>query len=46
MTTDPRKEQFEKLFRTMYPKVKNFAARLLSSDEDAEDIAQDIFVKL
>lgn len=30
----------------MYPKVKNFAARLLCSEDDAEDIAQDIFVKL
>lgn len=46
MTKDSRQEQFEELFRTMYPKVKNFAAKLLCSEDDAEDIAQDIFVKL
>lgn len=46
MATPSRQEQFEQLFRTMYPKVKNFAAKLLCSEDDAEDIAQDIFVKL
>lgn len=46
MTKNSRRKQFEELFRTMYPKVKNFAARLLCSEDDAEDIAQDIFVKL
>lgn len=40
------KEKFEALFRTMYPKVKAFAAKILQSEDDAEDIAEDIFVKL
>lgn len=46
MTKGSRQQQFEELFRTMYPKVKNFATMLLCSEDDAEDIAQDIFVKL
>lgn len=46
MTKGSRQKQFEELFLTMYPKVKNFAARLLCSEDDAEDIAQDIFVKI
>lgn len=41
-----RKRKFEELFRTMFPKVKAFAQKILQSEDDAEDIAQDIFVKL
>lgn len=37
---------FRKFFNNNFPKVKNFAWQLLKSEEDAEDIAQDIFVKL
>lgn len=40
------REKFEELFRTMYPKVKAFAMKILQSEDDAEDIAEDIFVKL
>ena len=40
------KEKFEALFHTMYPKVKAFTAKILQSEDDAEDIAEDIFVKL
>lgn len=40
------KEKFEELYRTMYPKVKAFAVKILQSEDDAEDIAEDIFVKL
>ncbi|MDO5663733.1 MAG: RNA polymerase sigma-70 factor [Bacteroidia bacterium] len=39
-------QQFEKFFTLYFPKVKNFAAMLLKSDFEAEDIAQDIFMKL
>lgn len=39
-------EEFEKFFMENYPKVKSFAIRILMSEEDAEDISQDIFMKL
>ena len=38
--------RFKKFFDLNFPKVKTFAWQLLKSEEDAEDIAQDIFVKL
>ena len=38
--------RFKKFFDLNLPKVKTFAWQLLKSEEDAEDIAQDIFVKL
>lgn len=38
--------RFRKFFNRNFPKVKTFARQLLKSEEDAEDIAQDIFVKL
>ncbi len=38
--------QFKKFFDKNYPKVKTFAWHLLKSEEDAEDVAQDIFVRL
>lgn len=41
-----KKEKFEQLFNEMFPKVKSFARKILQSEEDAEDIAQDVFVKL
>lgn len=40
------KQKFENLFILYFPKVKNFALKLLKSDYEAEDIARDIFVKL
>ena len=39
-------KDFQSFFITNFPKVKNFARRLLKSDEDAEDVAQDVFCKL
>lgn len=39
-------QKFEEFFTLYFPKVKNFAAKLLKSDYEAEDIAQDVFVKL
>lgn len=39
-------QRFEEFFTLYFPKVKNFAAQLLKSDFEAEDIAQDVFVKL
>ena len=38
--------KFEKVFMHYFPKVKNFAWKLLKSENDAEDIAQEIFLKL
>ena len=35
--------RFKKFFDLNFPKVKTFAWQLLKSEEDAEDIAQDIF---
>lgn len=40
------KRQFEQFFILTFPKVKAFAWKVLKSEDDAEDIAQDIFVKL
>lgn len=39
-------KQFEVLFTRLYPRVRRFAFCLLKSEADAEDIAQDIFLKL
>lgn len=40
------KEEFGKFFIENYPKVKAFASRILMSDQDAEDVSQDVFFKL
>lgn len=42
--SDDENKEFEALFRMMYPKVKAFARGLLQSEEDAEDVAQDVFI--
>lgn len=39
-------ERFEKFYATFFPKVKGFALLLTKSENDAEDIAQSIFMKL
>jgi len=39
-------KEFERFFRLNFPRAKAFALKILKSEEDAEDIAQDIFVKL
>lgn len=41
-----KKRKFEQFFILTFPKVKAFAWKMLKSEEDAEDIAQDIYVKL
>ena len=41
-----KQEKFEHIFYRIFPKVKAFAWKILQSEEDAEDIAQDIFAKL
>lgn len=43
---EQEKKKFEQFFILTFPKVKAFAWKILRSEEDAEDIAQDIFVKL
>ncbi len=37
---------FDNFFIEYYPKVKSFATRILMSEHDAEDVTQDIFVKI
>ena len=37
---------FEQFYAANFPRVKNFARLLTKSEEDAEDIAQNIFLKL
>jgi RNA polymerase sigma-70 factor (ECF subfamily) len=39
-------KEFEAFFIQNYPRVKTFARRLLMKEQDAEDIAQDIFLKI
>lgn len=39
-------KEFEDFFIESYPKIKSFALRILMSEEDAEDVAQDMFIKL
>lgn len=39
-----KKRRFEQLFVLAFPKVKTFALKLLGNEDDAEDIAQDVFV--
>jgi len=46
LSEQERKRKFEQFFILTFPKVKAFAWKILKSEEDAEDIAQDIFVKL
>ena len=38
--------RFEQFYAANFPRVKNFAKLLTTSEEDAEDIAQNIFLKL
>lgn len=38
--------RFEQFYAANFPRVKNFARLLTKSEEDAEDIAQNIFLKL
>ncbi len=37
---------FDTLFRHYFPKIKAFMAHLIQNEEDAEDLAQDIFIRL
>lgn len=39
-------QQFEEIFRVHFPTVKFFISKFLKSEADAEDLAQDVFVKL
>lgn len=39
-------KKFEAFFMYYFPKVKNFASKLMKSEDDAEDVAQEIFLKL
>ncbi|WP_108821375.1 RNA polymerase sigma-70 factor [Dysgonomonas sp. Marseille-P4361] len=39
-------KRFETYFIENYPKVKSFAIRILLSEQDAEDITQDVFLRI
>lgn len=39
-------KRFDIFFTDNYPRVKSFAIRILMSEFEAEDIAQDVFIKL
>jgi RNA polymerase sigma-70 factor (ECF subfamily) len=41
-----QKEEFGRFFIANYPRVKTFARQIVMSEQDAEDIAQDVFLKL
>ena len=42
---DDMDARFEQFYAANFPRVKNFARLLTKSEEDAEDIAQNIFLK-
>lgn len=44
--TENLSTRFEQFYIRYFPRVKNFAKLLTKSEEDAEDIAQNIFLKL
>ena len=46
MNAEDKVLRFQSFFQENSPKVKAFAFQLLKSEEDAKDVAQDIFVKL
>ncbi|WP_298651030.1 RNA polymerase sigma-70 factor [uncultured Proteiniphilum sp.] len=46
VNTESYRREFEEIFIQYFPKVRTFAAILLKSEQEAEDVAQDIFVKL
>lgn len=46
ITYDEKTLRFKKFFLENFPRVKAFAWKILKSEDDAEDIAQDIFVRL
>jgi RNA polymerase sigma-70 factor (ECF subfamily) len=39
-------DEFGKFFVENYPRVKAFARQILMSEQDAEDLAQDVFLKM
>lgn len=41
-----RKEAFEYLFTTYYPRLRNYASHFITDVDDVEDIIQDCFVSL
>lgn len=41
-----RMNDFERLFNRLYPRVKLFAMQLLKHEDEAEDVAQNVFAKL
>lgn len=46
MTEEEQKTKFELVFIEVYPKLKAYAWKLLKSEDDAEDVVQDVFAKL
>ena len=46
MKSSNKEIKFEKIFKESYSKIKTFSIQLLKSEEEAEDIAQEVFVRL
>jgi len=39
-------KSFEELFHLYYPRLKNYALRMLRNEAEAEDLVQDVFIRL
>lgn len=46
LTDQKSVKKFEAFFIKLYPRVKGFAVKLLQDEEDASDVAQEIFIKI
>lgn len=44
--TKDEMDRFAQIFSRLYPRVKTFALQLLKQDDEAEDVAQNVFVRL
>ncbi len=43
--TQSKNQEFERMYREMFPKMANFAARLCRNRDEAEDVTQEAFLK-
>lgn len=46
MNQDISTKEFRKCFINYYPKVKHFVMLIIKSEDDAEDIVQEVFIKI
>ncbi len=43
--TQSKNQEFERMYRELFPKMANFAARLCRNKDEAEDVTQEAFLK-